>query len=383
VELAVAWRKTLGESREALERLADAQLVLPQGARDGGWLGERAYKLHDLVRLDARERFERESTKKQRGEAKRATDKAGKLKGLNVFAFLKSIEQQGSWEEAAHSYRKLIKLQRELGISDTVSENQIHRSVAGIEARTGLSAAEKGDQRDAVRHFAAALDTLRELPGLGTEALDRASRGLEDARQGNLSGAIELWQEAVGELDPSFRTYLITRQLQEFLRDFEEREQHWRRMTDEIIRLTDENRSEEAVHMLVEQENLILQQIAVRDRMGVVSTGEDDTEFLLQVNYGLQVVAFSKLGNMEQAERAMETVRTLAQNLGTDNSRNIVRFGLGALADQHRTLALAAYKNDDLDDSRKHLTTLLALYEELEKDAEVKIVQEFLETMEA
>jgi tetratricopeptide (TPR) repeat protein len=382
LEAAAVWQLPMEDAQEVLERLADAQVLEPEKVGDDDWVGDRQYRIHDLVRLFATEELERHVTSDKQKDARRRAEDGGRLRGLHTFAFIKTLEQaESSWEEAVRSYEKVIKGSAKLGISDRRSEASILRSTAGLRLRLGLSAGEAGRWRKATRQVDAALETLKALPSRDDAAVAVAEEGLAYARRGRHENALECWRQAIAGIDPAYESLAMVKQLTDFLGEYQKKEELWRALGERAASLHEEQRWDEALEVLSQQEVLIREQMAVAERMGIISEGVDDKPYGLQVNYAFHALVFCEQGRGQDTQRALHAVASLASELGDEQSAAVERSAKAGVADCYRKRALSAWEEESLDEARVSLAAALELYESAGMSEATEVVRSALERL--
>jgi tetratricopeptide (TPR) repeat protein len=353
----------------------------PEEVGHDDWVGDRQYRIHDLVRLFATEELERHVTTSKRKDARRRAEDGGLLRGLRTFAFLKAVEQaESSWKEALGSYEKVIKGQRKLGISDQRSEASILRSTAGLRLRLGLSAGESGRWRRATREVDAAVQTLKALASRDDAALAVAEEGVAHAQRGRHEEALDCWRQAMAGIDPAYETLAMMKQVTGFLGEYEKKEELWRSLGERAASLHDEQRWDEALEVLSQQEVLIREQMAVAERVGIISTGGPDSKpYALQVNYAFHALVFCEQGRDQDTDQALHAVAALGSELGDEQSAAVERSAKAGVADCYRKRALSAWEEDSLDEARASLAAALELYESADMTEATEVVRSALE----
>jgi tetratricopeptide (TPR) repeat protein len=382
VAAAAVWQLPMDDAQDVLERLADAQVVQPEKVGDDDWVGGRQYRIHDLVRLFATEELERHVTSKVRREARQRAEEGELLQAHRTFAFIKAVEQaEASWEEALRSYEEVIKRQRKLGIADRRSEATLLRATAGLRLRLGVSSAEAGKWRKATRDVDAAVKTLKALGSSDDAAVAVAEEGVAHARRGSHEEALDCWRQATSEIDPAFKTRGMVKQLTEFLREYEDKEELWRTLGERAASLLDKQQWDEALDVLRQQNALIREQMAVADRMGIISEGVDDKPHFLQLNYALAASVLCELGRRDDAQRVLGAVAALGSELGDEQSTAIERGAKAGVAECYRKRAVSALNEGSLDEARMALASALELYESADMSEETEVVRSALESL--
>jgi tetratricopeptide (TPR) repeat protein len=376
--------KPMTTARDALERLADAQLIEPQAGRAEGWEGGRAYRIHDLIRLFATERLEQECSPEERADARRRVEEGWSLNGLANFAFLKSIEAtESSWQEAVRNYNKLIKTQRKLGVSDSRSEDSIMKSVAGLHARIGLSYGEKGDWSKAIRKVKMSIKILRDSSAADAQTLALAEEGIAYATQGKAEKALNLWRTAIAAIDPAFEAHRNLKILQQFLVEFEEKEKLRRSMGEQAFAFFEQGQMDKAMELFKSQENLILELKAEGERVGIVTLGgTDDKDASLLANYSAQVFILGAQENLKEAADVFGRVQELASGLDDDGSYAVEKVAKTWLADSYRQTGASAWNEGRPDEARERLGLALLLYRELSDTETIEILESVLKELE-